>query len=348
MTEIVGCQRLIASSDDVAALKNSWQSELENIITSPQQLFKLLELDECLIPQLIGAHEQFQLRVTAPYLKRIKKGCIEDPLLKQILPSGLEIEKVDGFVSDPLQEDQSNPCKGLLHKYKSRVLFIVATQCAINCRYCFRRHFPYTENNASRSEWRESIEYIEDDKNVNEVIFSGGDPLVVGDRQLSWLMRELETVSHLKRLRIHTRLPIVLPNRICDELLSWLANSRLKPIVVIHCNHPQEIDEAVKGALERLRCAGVTVLNQAVLLKGINDSARTLVELSEKLFEAGVMPYYLYMLDAVAGAAHFDIDETMALRLHRQLHAELPGYLVPKLMREIPGEDSKTPVGMRF
>ena len=348
MTETTNAQGVIATSDGVVELPLSWQAELQNIITSPQQLFKLLELDERQLPSLIGAHEQFQLRVTLPYLKRIKKRCIEDPLLKQILPSGLEMEKVDGYVADPLQEENSNPCKGLLHKYKSRVLFVVATQCAVNCRYCFRRHFPYAENNANRAEWREAITYIGGDKSINEVIFSGGDPLVVNDRQLSWLNDELEKVLHLKRLRIHTRLPVVLPNRICDELLSWLSSSRLKPVVVIHCNHPQEIDNSVKEALARLRSAGVTVLNQAVLLRGINDDKRTLVELSEKLFEADVMPYYLFMLDAVAGAAHFDIDEETALRLHHQLHVELPGYLVPKLMREIPGKASKTPLGASF
>lgn len=322
-----------------------WQDELADLVTEPSELIGLLGLDPAQLPSALRASGDFALRVPRPFLKRIRPGDPRDPLLLQVLPGAPELQPSPGFTADPLEEARANPVPGVVHKYRGRLLLIAAGQCAVNCRYCFRRQFPYGDNHLNRSQWRAALDYIRARGELREVILSGGDPLVLGDRQLGWLAGELAQVPQLDKLRVHSRLPIVAPSRITDELIAWFTGSRLKPVLVLHCNHANEIDGEVRAALERLRAAGVTLLNQAVLLKGVNDSVAALENLSEALFAAGVLPYYLHQLDRVQGAAHFEVEDQCALHLVEQLRRRLPGYLVPKLVREIPGEASKSPLG---
>lgn len=320
----------------------SWQEELAELVTDPAELLTLLELPHSLLPEARAAASAFPLRVTRSFINRIQPANPADPLLLQVLPLGIELDPADGFSSDPLEEEQSNPVPGIVHKYHGRLLLIAASQCAINCRYCFRRHFDYQSNSLSRSQWQQALAYIAADDSLSEVILSGGDPLVVGDRQLAWLIGELERIPHVRRLRIHSRLPIVLPSRITDALVNTLTTSRLQIITVVHCNHANEIDIHVQMALRRLKSASDALLNQAVLLKTINDTADSLRALNERLFENGVLPYYLHLLDKVSGAAHFQVEHSVALALHKQLQATSPGYLVPKLVREDAGALNKT------
>ena len=322
----------------------SWQEQLAASIRDPEQLLQLLQLDSGLLDGAVAAHGDFPLRVPRAYLQRIEPGNPEDPLLRQVLPLGTELLATPGYSADPLQELSANPVPGLVHKYRGRVLLIVSPNCAINCRYCFRRHFPYGDNKPGRSEWQQALDYIAADRSITEVIFSGGDPLSASDRQLHWLVEQLAQIPHLCRLRVHTRLPVVIPDRITDHLLQWLGNSRFATSLVIHSNHPNELDGAVERALERLRQVGTTLLNQTVLLAGINDSADVLGRLSERLFECGTLPYYLHQLDRISGAAHFAVSDGRACQLHRELMSALPGYLVPKLVREIPERPYKTPL----
>ena len=320
----------------------SWQEELSALVRDPAELLEILELPSSLLSEAQAADQLFELRVPRPYLSRIEKGNLEDPLLKQVLPLGAEVRLTEGYSTDPLAEQVSNPHRGLVHKYHGRVLLVVAPSCAINCRYCFRRHFPYAENNPSRREWQDTFDYIKADPTINEVIYSGGDPLASSDRQLQWLTEQLIAIPHIKRLRVHSRLPVVIPQRITDDTLKWLAHPQLQSVLVLHINHANEIDDQVRASIKKLRGAGVTLLNQSVLLKGVNDSAQTLAQLSEALFAEGVLPYYLHLLDKVQGAAHFDLPEERGIALHRELQGVLPGFLVPKLTREEPGADSKT------
>ncbi len=321
---------------------HSWQEELIQSIRDPQQLLDYLQLPQQLLPQAKTAADLFGLRAPRPYLDRIAKGDLQDPLLRQILPIGDELIHTPGYSQDPLQEAANNKVQGLVHKYHGRVLLIVAPHCAINCRYCFRRAFPYDDNNPSRQQWQQVFDQIRADDSIKEVIFSGGDPLASPDRQLQWMVDQLLAIPHLKRLRVHTRLPVVIPQRITDETLNWLSGHRLQSLLVLHSNHANELDSEVGEAVARLRQAGVTVLNQAVLLKGVNDQLQSQVDLSERLFELGVLPYYLHLLDKVQGAAHFAVNDNDAIDLHRQMQARLPGFLVPKLAREEPGEPHKT------
>ncbi len=321
-----------------------WQNELADIIRSPEALFRLLELDPALLPDALAASERFSLRVPRAYAARMRKGDPADPLLRQVLPLGEELVAAPGYSADPLGEAEANPIPGLIHKYHGRVLLIVSGACAINCRYCFRREFPYEDNNPGRSRWQEALDYIASDPSITEVIYSGGDPLNASDRQLQWLTERVAAIGHVKRLRIHSRLPVVIPNRIDESCLEWMTGHRLSTSLVIHSNHARELDDDVHQAMNRLRAAGVTALNQTVLLQGVNDRAEDLAELSERLFACGVLPYYLHMLDKVAGARHFEVDESRARQLLQQLREQLPGYLVPKLVREIAGEPSKTPL----
>lgn len=318
---------------------------MADLVTDPAELLELLQLDPAQLPAAVRAGDAFSLRVPRPFLRRIRRGDPQDPLLLQVLPGAQELVASPGFSADPLEEQAANPVPGVVHKYRGRLLLIAAGQCAINCRYCFRRQFPYADNHLSRAQWQTALDYIRGRRELREVILSGGDPLVLNDRQLRWLSGELAGIDHLDKLRVHTRLPIVAPSRITDELLDWFAGSRLKPVLVLHCNHPNEIDAAVRKSLARLREAGVTLLNQAVLLRGVNDSEEVLCDLSETLFAAGVLPYYLHQLDRVQGAAHFEVDDARATQLIGALRHSLPGYLVPKLVREIPGELSKSPIG---
>jgi len=322
----------------------AWQDALKDLIRTPEALFQALELDTALLPAALTAAQSFELRVPRAFVARMRKRDINDPLLRQVLPLGQEMLAEPGYSEDPLAEAASNPHPGLIHKYHGRVLLIVTGSCAINCRYCFRRHFPYADNRPGRADWQQALDYIRADNSIHEVIFSGGDPLNAPDSQLAWLVKQLEGIDHLTRLRIHTRLPIVIPSRITDDCLGWLTNNRFATSVVIHSNHANELDTEVGHALARLREAGVALLNQTVLLKGINDNTDTLVTLSERLFALGVLPYYLHLLDKVAGAAHFAIPLEQARALHQQLRHRLSGYLVPKLVQELPGQASKTPV----
>ncbi|MYM64256.1 EF-P beta-lysylation protein EpmB [Pseudomaricurvus sp. HS19] len=320
----------------------SWQEAMIQAVREPRQLLEYLQLPMELLPAAEAATSHFGLRVPKPFLERIRKGDLNDPLLRQILPLEAELHSADGYSADPLQELGSNPQQGLIHKYRGRALLVVAPHCAVNCRYCFRRHFPYADNNPGRAQWQATLDYLREDDSLQEVIFSGGDPMASGDRQLQWLVEQLCQIPHLQRLRVHTRLPVVIPQRITDDALRWLSGHRLQTVLVIHSNHANELDPAVGDALARLRHAGVTLLNQAVLLRGVNDTLASQKSLSERLFQLGVLPYYLHQLDRVDGAAHFEVSDTEALELHRQMQACMSGYLVPKLAREEPGQPNKT------
>ncbi|WP_111642576.1 EF-P beta-lysylation protein EpmB [Marinimicrobium alkaliphilum] len=322
----------------------NWQDDARDLVRDPAELIELLALPAETLPAARAAAEQFALRVPRSYVARMAPGDLNDPLLRQVLPLGDELIDHPGYTHDPLGEQAANALPGLIHKYHGRVLLIVSGSCVINCRYCFRRHFPYADNRPGRDQWGAALDYIAADPSITEVIFSGGDPLSAADAQLAWLAAAIEAIPHVRRLRVHSRLPVVMPSRVTDALLDWLGKSRLCASLVIHANHPNELDDTVAIALARLRAANITLLNQTVLLRGINDDLETLSRLSESLFALGVLPYYLHLLDPVAGAAHFDTERSHALTLHQQLRERLPGYLVPKLVQEIAGEASKTPV----
>ncbi|MBR9924194.1 MAG: EF-P beta-lysylation protein EpmB [Gammaproteobacteria bacterium] len=335
---------IIADKRQSTQIYASWQRQLSQAIRDPATLCKRLNLDDSWLPGAATGHQLFEICVPDAYLTRIAPNDPNDPLLRQVLPVSDEAATPQGYVTDPLEEAEHQPVKGLIHKYANRVLLIASPNCAINCRYCFRRHFPYSDNSPSRAQWQEALDYLRIDTSLNEAILSGGDPLAANDRQLAWLVEQLENIPHLKRLRIHTRLPVVIPDRIDDALVGWLAATRLQKVMVLHINHANEIDQAVINACTRLKQAGVTLLNQSVLLRGINDSVSTLATLSERLFEAGVLPYYLHVVDPVQGAAHFDVPDAEAKALVKQLLEHLPGFLMPRLVREVPGKASKTPL----
>ncbi len=335
---------IIADKRQSTQIYASWQRQLSQAIRDPATLCKRLNLDDSWLPGAATGHQLFEICVPDAYLTRIVPNDPNDPLLRQVLPLSDEAATPQGYVTDPLEEAEHQPVKGLIHKYANRVLLIASPNCAINCRYCFRRHFPYSDNSPSRAQWQEALDYLRIDTSLNEAILSGGDPLAANDRQLAWLVEQLENIPHLKRLRIHTRLPVVIPDRIDDALVGWLAATRLQKVMVLHINHANEIDQAVINACTRLKQAGVTLLNQSVLLRGINDSVSTLATLSERLFEAGVLPYYLHVVDPVQGAAHFDVPDAEAKALVKQLLEHLPGFLMPRLVREVPGKASKTPL----
>ncbi len=326
----------------------SWQEQLARAITDPEFLLERLGLSASLLPKARAAARLFPLRVPEAYLARMRPGDPDDPLLLQVLPLGLELLDVPGFSLDPLAETDHNPVPGVVHKYHGRLLLIAAGACAINCRFCFRRHFPYADNRLSRSQIEAAVDYIARDSSLHEVILSGGDPLANSDARLDELISALEAIPHLKRLRIHTRLPVVLPDRITPALAERLGRSRLQSVMVIHCNHPAELDTSVARALDQLRQQEVTLLNQSVLLAGINDDAEILYALSERLFEHGVLPYYLHLLDRVAGAAHFEVSQEHAEQLLANLTLRAPGYLVPKLARETPGIRAKQTFAARL
>lgn len=320
-----------------------WQQELQALIRSPQALAETLKLP----PESFSsqAQEQFELRVTRHFASLMEPGNLQDPLLLQVLPALAETIEKPGFSEEPLAESaQFNPLPGVIHKYQGRLLLMASNQCAINCRYCFRRHFPYQDHHLGRKQWLDAIDYIAQDSSLQEIILSGGDPLSQSDKQLSWLSEQLKGLPHIKRLRVHSRLPVVLPSRVCDGLLNWLNSDQLQTTMVLHINHPREISTELSQACVRLKDAGVRLFNQSVLLKGINDDSRTLAELSEALFDNHIQPYYLHQLDKVQGAAHFQVDNAHAKTLYHQLRAQLPGYLVPLLTQEIPGEPAKTPI----
>lgn len=323
----------------------SWQKALAEAVRDPAELLDRLELPTRLLPAAQRAAAQFPLRVPESYLQRIARANPSDPLLRQILPIAAEFSEAQpGFSNDPVGDLTANPVPGLIHKYHGRALLITTGACAIHCRYCFRRHFPYTEDSSTPTRLRTIVDYLQADPSVEELILSGGDPLSLGNSRLQSLSKQLEAIPHLKRFRLHTRLPVVLPERVDNGLLNWLDALPWQTVMVIHCNHPHEIDAEVRQVLRQLADAGLTLLNQAVLLRGVNDSLETLTALSETLFAAGVMPYYLHQLDRVSGARHFEIPDQVAIDLITRLAHQLPGYLVPRLVRETAGEPAKSPL----
>ena len=324
--------------------KTAWQIALINAVTDPEELINLLELDKNLLDAARQAASHFMLKVPKSFINRMQKQNIHDPLLRQVLPLGIELQTSNGYSADPLQESSYNPVPGLLHKYHGRVLLTLAGVCAINCRYCFRREFPYKKNTPGLNGWQQALDYVAQDSTINEVILSGGDPLVVHDGILQTIIDKIADIPHVTRLRFHSRLPVVLPERITQEFVDVITSTRLKTVMVIHCNHAQEINDEVKLAIRMMQDANVLMLNQSVLLKGVNDNVDTLVALSEALFAANVQPYYLHVLDKVRGTAHFDLPRETARELHSAMTGRLPGYLVPKLVCEQPGKPSKSSV----
>lgn len=319
--------------------KAAWQQALSQAIRSPTQLLEILGLDQALAIN----HQEFPMLVTQSFVARMRKGDPQDPLLRQVLPVAEEYLTQPGFGEDPVGETAYNPLPGLIHKYYGRVLLTATSHCAINCRYCFRRHFAYADNNPSRAQWQASFDYIAQDPTIIEVILSGGDPLLASDHYLAFLVNEVAKIPHVRLLRIHSRLPIVLPSRMTSNLIDLLSSTRLQTVLVMHCNHPQEISPEVVQAAVACKRAGIEILNQSVLLKNINDNVETLARLSLDLFAAQIKPYYLHVLDPVQGAAHFAINNNEIKALIRQLRARLPGYLVPLCVREEIGAPAKTP-----
>lgn len=321
-----------------------WQTALGQAITDPAELLELLGIGPEWLPAARESSRTFPLRVTRAFVARMRRGDPADPLLRQVLPLAEEGHIVKGFGVDPVGDLAAHKAPGVLHKYQGRVLLTATGACAIHCRYCFRRHFPYAKANASAAHWRSALDYVATNPDVHEVILSGGDPLTLSDRRLAEFIRALENYPHVARLRLHTRLPVVLPERVTSGFCHVLSGTRFKTVVVIHANHAQELDASVRSACQRLAKTGATLLNQSVLLRGVNDSVTALAQLSEVLFDAGVLPYYLHLLDRVEGAAHFDVRKKIARQLMAELNARLPGYLVPRLVREVPGGSGKQPI----
>ena len=328
-------------SDDTELPK--WQAALAAAFREPSDLLDYLDLPKSLLNGAIAAGHSFNLRAPLSYCQRIEKGNPSDPLLRQILPLDAELIESPEFTTDPVGDLASMEVPGLLHKYHGRVLIITTAACAVHCRYCFRRHFPYKDNRAEQN-WQQAIDYIQANPDIHEVILSGGDPLSLAESKLKNLTDKLSAISHIKTLRIHTRQPIVLPERINSEFLQWIDSLPWKVVMVIHCNHANEIDASVASALQQLQQHQITLLNQSVLLAGVNDDSTSLVNLSEKLFKHHVLPYYLHSLDKVQGAQHFAVEQTKALQLLKDMRQRLPGYLVPKFVEEKSGEKSKTTI----
>lgn len=322
-----------------------WRRLWREAVTDPLELLHLLGL-EALAERLPADAAGFPLRVPRGFVARMRHGDPDDPLLRQVLPLDLETLTVEGFGLDAVGDAAARSGRGVLQKYQGRALLVATGSCAVHCRYCFRRHYPYGEDSAAANAWQAALDTIEADPSVNEVILSGGDPLSLSTAKLRELGERLLALPQVRRLRIHSRLPVVLPERVDTELLDWLAALPLQKVMVIHANHAREFDANVAQALAALRGAGLTVLNQAVLLRGINDTVEAQVELAEASFAAGALPYYLHQLDRVAGAAHFEVPEAEALALEGALRARLPGYLVPKLVREVAGANSKLPLAL--
>ncbi len=323
----------------------SWQRELAEAITDPRELLAVLGLPGELEVAARRAAQTFGLRVPRGFVARMRRGDLDDPLLRQVLPLEAELAETPGYVADPLEEQAARRSPQLLQKYAGRALIVATEACAVHCRYCFRREFSYSTSEPHiGGRFGETLAAISQDPSIEEVILSGGDPLSLSDARLAQLTDALAAIPHVKRLRIHTRQPVVLPSRVDAGLLAWLRGIRLPVVMVLHVNHANEIDAGVRAACASLRAAGIMLLNQSVLLRGVNDDADTLQALSTTLFDAGVQPYYLHMPDRVRGTAHFDVDDRRALELVDALTRRLSGYLVPRLVREVPGADSKVPL----
>lgn len=338
----MGSQRLAMITQETDGWQMpDWHRQQADLITDVGELCTLLGIQPEELPGGADATSPFPLRVPRRYLALIEPGNPADPLLRQVIATGAERDEVPGYGADPLAEGEHTPVPGLLHKYHGRALLVVTGACAVHCRYCFRRHFPY-QSHLSGGRWRQALEWLAARPDIHEVILSGGDPLTLSNERLVGLLDELAALPHLTRLRIHSRTPVVIPERLDAGLAALLAAPRWRATLVLHANHPREISAALSQRLGAFTRAGVTLLNQAVLLAGVNDDEDTLVGLSDALFDAGVLPYYLHQLDAVAGAAHFAVPDHRALALHAALRARLPGFLVPRLAREEPGKAAKT------
>jgi len=315
---------------------NTWQWHLKKALGSQENLHTPKEFSSkatALFPYVITS-EMASLIDTS-------KG-VDDPLMAQFLPTEAETINTAGYTSDPVGDHQATQVPGLIHKYRGRVLLIASGSCAVNCRYCFRRHFPYSQSFAPRKKWQASIDYISNNTSIHEVILSGGDPMTLETKTLQVLSDALHAIPHIKTLRIHSRIPVVMPQRIDVEFLHWANSLKLKKVMVLHVNHSQELGIAARQAIADLKTADFMLLNQSVLLKNINDDANVLTDLSQQLFSSGVLPYYLHQMDAVQNAAHFCVTESTAIKIHQQLQAQLPGYLVPKLVKEVAGQNNKT------
>jgi EF-P beta-lysylation protein EpmB len=319
----------------------SWQADFAAAVTDPAELAALLGLPDAWVGPAREAARSFPLRVPRSFVARMRHGDAADPLLRQVLPLAEELRPALGRSADPLQEADARRAPGLLHKYRGRALLVATGACAMHCRYCFRREFPYEEQQGETGRWQQAIATIAADPSIEELILSGGDPLSLGNARLQALGRALAGVPHLRSLRLHTRNAVVLPSRVDDGLVDWLKGLPWRVTVVLHVNHAAELEGDAVEAIARLRATGALLLNQSVLLRGVNDDAATLVALSKRLHALGVLPYYLHLTDAVNGTAHFDVDEARGRALVDALARELPGYLVPRLVREVPGEDAK-------
>ncbi len=334
-------------TSDPAAIKPPpvrWQRELAAAYRIPDELIARLNLPETCREPAQRAASLFPLMLTESYAARMRPGDLTDPLLRQVLPLHAETESASGFTTDAVGDHAAQLAPGLLQKYAGRALLIATGACAIHCRYCFRRHFPYGDAPRKLDDWEPALAALRADESIREIILSGGDPLMLTDRRLAELIALLAEIPHLQRLRIHSRLPIVLPSRVTDDLLELLTTSRFSVIMVVHANHPRELDLDCGPALRRLVRAGIPTLNQAVLLRGINDDANTLTDLCERLVDLGVLPYYLHQLDRVTGTAHFEVAEAVGLSLIRELQRRLPGYAVPRYVREEAGQAQKSPI----
>jgi L-lysine 2,3-aminomutase len=319
----------------------SWHDHLRLAIRDPAQLLATLELPASLLQSAQAAAKSFPLFAPWPFVRRMTKGDPADPLLRQVLPIANETTDYPGFTTDPVGDAAAEMTPGLLQKYHSRALLITTGACAVHCRYCFRRQYPYSTAPKSPADWQPALDRLAADPSIDEVILSGGDPLTLTDGHLAELASRIAKIPHVQRLRIHTRLPIVIPQRVTSDLIDWLTGTRLTPIVVIHANHAQEIDNSTAAALSHLIDAGISLLNQSVLLRGVNDNAEALINLSRRLVNLRVMPYYLHQLDQVAGAAHFEVPITHGQQLIAAMRKSLPGYAVPRYVQELPGDSSK-------
>jgi len=319
----------------------NWKKEYAEAILDPAQLLEYLQLPASLLAAAEQAAAQFPLRVPHSYLERMQKARPDDPLLRQVLPLQQELRQYKHYRQDPVGDLDASPLPGLIHKYHDRALVMLSGACAVHCRYCFRRHFPYADHSLHRDNWQAILDYLAR-RQISEVIFSGGDPWSLSDDKLEQVMQDLSSLSTVRRIRWHTRVAVMIPSRVTARLLQLLSQGAAQQIVVLHINHPQEIDTALSQAMQALRGCGLTLLNQAVMLRGINDSAATLAELSQRLFNSGALPYYLHELDKVEGAAHFHVARQRAKRIMRELASQLPGYLLPRYVVEEAGAASKT------
>jgi L-lysine 2,3-aminomutase len=338
--EIVACPRSSVPSPPPATRR--WQEALKLAVRDPERLCELLQLPAACCESARQAEHSFPLFAPLEYVRRMQPGDPTDPLLRQVLPVIQELDRVPGYLADPVDDTAAMCRPGLLQKYPGRVLIVTTPTCAVHCRYCFRRHFDHHATPRTMDDWQPALDQISGDLTIQEVVLSGGDPLTLPDVRLAWLIDQLQSIPHLRRLRLHTRLPIVIPQRVTDELVTCLRSMRLTPVVVVHANHAAELDQDVAQALGQLVDAGIQVLNQSVLLRGVNDAPDTLIALSLRLLDLRVLPYYLHQLDPVAGAAHFHVPIERGRELIATMRCQLPGYAVPRYVREEPGYASKT------